>query len=589
MASITRIFDLLDQYKIEYNRKTDALSKLSNGEWLHYSSKEYLDHVDWFSLGLLELGMKREDKIATIMLNSPEWNFIDMGTMQIATVSIPIYPNISLINYKYIFNEAKVKYVFVYNQKIYEKIKDILTEVPSLKKVYSIEPVEGLKCWTDVLELGKQSSRQLELESMKVSIKTDDLATIIYTSGTTGKPKGVMLSHANFISNFLACAEIPDFNQSDKALSFLPLCHVYERMMNYLYQSFGMSIYYLENTDNLGKVIRELAPEAFCAVPRVLEKTYDKIVRKGRGLGGIKKAMFFWALKLGHRYELEGANGLWYEFRLKIADSLVFKKWRQALGGQLKMIVSGGASLQPRIARVFSAAKVKIMEGYGLTETSPVIAVSNLKPGGRWFGTVGPVLRDVEVKIAEDGEILTKGPNLMMGYYKRPERTKEVIDAEGWFHTGDIGHLEHGKYLKITDRKKEIFKTSSGKYIAPQVIENQFKESPFIENIIVIGENKNYATAIIIPDFEHLEGWCEIKEIDFVSKEEIIKNPVILTRIQREIDKINAHIDRTEQLKKFELSADDWNVETGELSPTLKLRRKVIVEKYEDLIESMYN
>jgi len=588
MTSINRIFDLLDQYRNEYKNKPDALSKKHNGIWKHFSSNDYIELSELFALGLLELGVKPHENIATIFYNSPEWNIIDMGLMQINAIQVPIYPTISQANYRYIFNDAQIRYAFVYNSTIFNRIKDILDDIPTLKNVYAVEPVEGLENWQRILELGRASRKRDEFEMLKSSIKPHDLATIIYTSGTTGKPKGVMLSHRNFISNFIGCAQIPDFNQNDKALSFLPLCHVYERMMNYLYQYFGMSVYYLESTDNLGKNIRELAPEAFCAVPRVLEKTYDKIVRKGRGLKGIKKIIFFWALKLGHRYETDGSNGWWYHFKLKIADKLVFNKWRQALGNRLKMIVSGGASLQPRIARVFSAARIQIMEGYGLTETSPVVAVSTLEPGGIRFGTVGPVLEGVEVKIAPDGEILTRGPNLMLGYYNRPDRTKEVIDDEGWFHTGDIGHLEEGKYLRITDRKKEIFKTSGGKYIAPQVVENRFKESPFIENIIIIGENRNYTTAIIIPDFEHLEGWCGVKGYDFFSRERVIENRAVIARINREVETINNDIDKIEQIKKFILIADEWSVETGELSPTLKLRRKFIIEKYNDRIEELY-
>ncbi len=588
MAEINRIYDLLEQYRGKYAYKKDALSCRQDGKWIHYSSGDYVTLVDRLSLGLLNSGIKQGDNIASIVLNSPEWNIIDMACMQIGVVMIPIYPNISIKNYEYILNEAEVKLIFVHNPGLYNKIKPILNKIPSLRAVYSIKDCEGIDSWKYLTELSEDSDNNEKLIKIRDFIKTDDIATIIYTSGTTGRPKGVILSHANFISNFLACAEIPDFNDSDRALSFLPLCHVYERMMNYLYQYFGMSLYYLEHTDNLGKMIREVQPEAFCAVPRVLEKTYDKIVRKGRGLKKIVKIIFFWALNLGRKYEPENKNGLWYEFKLKIADILVFRKWRKALGGNIKLIVSGGATLRPNIARVFWAAKISIMEGYGLTETSPVIAVSNFETGGIRFGTVGPVLKDVQVKIAKDGEILTKGPNLMKGYYKRPERTAEVIDKDGWFHTGDIGHLENGKYLKITDRKKEIFKLSGGKYIAPQVLENNFKESPFIENIMIIGEGRHFTSALIIPDFEHLEGWCRVKGVPFVSKNKVIENDRIKNRIKREINEINASLDKIEQIKKYALLLDEWGVETGELSPTLKLKRKEIIEKYKDLIKSFY-
>lgn len=589
MKKITRIFDLLDQYRDQYNDISIALAKKNADKWETYTAREYCEIADQLGLGLMQLGLKKNDKVASIVLNSPEWSFIDMGVMQIGAINIPIYPNISAANYKYIFNEAEVKYVFVHNAELYEKIKEVIPEIPSLIKVYSIEKIDGLPHWTEIVDLGREKGDPEALAEINDSIGPQDMATIIYTSGTTGRPKGVMLSHNNFVSNFLACAEIPNFEKYDRALSFLPLCHVYERVLNYIYQYFGMSIYYLENTDNLGVIIREVEPHAFCAVPRVLEKTYDKIVRKGRGLKPLTKSIFFWALNLGKRYELYGANGWWYAFKLKIADKVVFKKWRQALGNNIKMIVSGGATLQPQIARVFCAAGIRIMEGYGLTETSPVVAVSNLEPGGMRFGTVGPVLKDVQVKIAEDGEILCKGPNLMMGYYKRPDRTKEVIDNDGWFHTGDIGKLEDGKYLKITDRKKEIFKLSGGKYIAPQVVETRFKGSPFIENIIVIGENRHFTSALIIPDFEHLEGWCGAKGIPYVSKEEAVNNEKIRERIEKEVSELNASIDKIEQVKKFELLADEWSVENGDLSPTLKLKRKALAERYSGLIDAMYN
>lgn len=587
MTKITRIFDLLDQYKEKYYSKKDALGFKSNNVWNTYSSEDYLNYVNNFSFGLLKLGVKKGDKIATIMLNSPEWNFIDMSLLQIGAIQVPIYPTVSEANYKFIFNDAEIKYVFISNNEIYQRIKPVLKDAPYIKDVYSIEKISGVKNWQEILTLGKNSISE-NLETIKSSISPNDIATIIYTSGTTGTPKGVMLSHNNFISNFLAAATIPDFDMTDRTLSFLPLCHVYERMLNYMYQYFGMSIYYAESIDNLGKNIREVKPHAFGAVPRVLEKTYDKIVRKGRGLKGIKKIIFFWALNLGHRYEINKANGWWYEFKLKIANLLVFSKWRLALGNNIKLIVSGGATLQPRLARVFCAAGIKIMEGYGLTETSPVIAVSSFLPDGYKFGTVGKNMPGVKIKIAEDGEILCKGPGVMLGYYNQPEKTAEVIDKDGWFHTGDIGMLEDGKYLKITDRKKEIFKTSGGKYIAPQVVENKYKGSPFIENIIVVGENKNFTAGLILPNFEHLESWCKIKGIEFTTNQAIIKNPKIINRIQREVDTQNTHLDKTEQIKKFVLIADEWSIESGELSPTLKLRRKFVHEKYNDVIDTIY-
>ncbi len=426
-----------------------------------------------------------------------------------------------------------------------------------------------------------------DLDHIKAGIRPDDVASIIYTSGTTGNPKGVMLSHNNFISNFTASSDILSKNPVSKSLSFLPLCHVYERMINYVYQLNKITIYYAESIDKLRDNMKEVQPEFFCAVPRVIEKTYDKLVRTGRGLKGFKKQLFFWALHLSHRFDFTGKS-IFYKMQYNIADRLVYSKWRLAFGGKLQVIVSGGATLNPRLARTFWAAKIKIMEGYGLTETSPVIAVSNFERGGVKFGTVGPVLPGVKIQFADDGEILTKGPGLMRGYYKQPELTNEVIDNEGWLHTGDIGELVDGKYLRITDRKKEIFKTSGGKYIAPQVLENKFKESPFIENIIIVGENKQYISALIVPNFEHIESWCAVKEHPFTTPEAAIQDDRIVKRINREITSVNNTLDRVEQVKKFKLLSSGWSVEQGELSPTLKLRRKVIQEKYGTLIDEMY-
>ncbi len=587
MTKIIRIFDLLDQYKEKYISKKDAFGFKSHNVWNTYSSSDYINYVNEFSLGLLKLGVKKGDKIATIMVNCPEWNFIDMGLMQIGAIQVPIYPTISTSNFKYIFNEVEAKYIFVSNNEIFQKIKPVIPEIASIKEVYSIEKLINVKNWQEVLNLGKENNYK-NLQKIKSTILPDDIATIIYTSGTTGIPKGVMLSHSNFISNIMACSIISPFKSSHRAFSFLPLCHVYERMLNYLYQNFGMSIYYSDNYENIGRNIQEIKPHTFCAVPRVLEKICDKIEKKGRGLTGIKKKLFHWAVLLGDIYEVNNANGFVYELKRRIADFLVFRKWRKSLGGNLIMIVSGGAPLQQRISRLFWAARIPVMTGYGLTETSPVVAVSNFEKDGFKFGTVGPVLKDVEVKIAKDGEILVKSPGLMQGYYNRPDKTKEVINENGWFHTGDIGCMEDGRYLKITDRKKEMFKTSGGKYVAPQVIENIVKESPFVERIIVIGEKRRFTSALILPNFEHLESWCKIKNIDFTTNKAIIKNKLIIDRIDREISEMNFKFNKVEQIKKFLLIADDWTVETGELSPTLKLRRKFIQEKYKDAINDIY-
>ena len=586
---ITRIFDLLENLVAEYPDKEDIIAGKTNGSWKKYSVKEYATIVNNLSLGLLSLGVEKDDKIATIILNSPEWDFFDMAITQVGAVMLPIYPTISQANYKYIFEEAGVKYVIVSNQEIYDNIHQAIAGSPSIIDVYSVEKVNGAKLWTEILDRGRENKED-DLEKIKSEIKTDDIATIIYTSGTTGNAKGVMLSHGNILSNLESVAEVLSKNpyKVTRAISFLPLCHVYERILNYMYQLNGISVYYVNNIEKLGEIMKEVHPEMFGAVPRVIEKTYDKIVNKGRELSGIKKQLFFWALNLAHEFDFEG-KGWWYYFQLKIADKLIFSKWRDAFGGKLDTIVSGGATLNPRLARTFRAAKIKIQEGYGLTETSPVIAVSRFEPGGVKFGTVGPVFKNVELKFADDGEILTKGPCLMKGYYKKEEYTKEVIDEEGWFHTGDIGELVDNKYLKITDRKKEIFKTSGGKYIAPQVVENKFKESPFIESIIVIGENKNFTSALIVPDFEHIRSWCAVKGYEYSGPESAILDEKIINRIQREVDTFNNELDKIEQVKTFKLLVHNFSIEAGELSPTLKLRRKTILDKYKDLIEEIYS
>jgi long-chain acyl-CoA synthetase len=588
MTSISRIYDLLERFRNEYSRALSVFNIKKEGKWVSYSAKDYVDLSDRLSKGLISMGVERGTRIATILLNCPEWNFFDMGIIQAGAVQVPIYPGISEENYRYILNDAAVEYLVVSNLEIYWNIRAILKDVPSIKGVFSIERIKGVRSWEEILSQGNADHACSKFEQIKNSVKPDDLATIIYTSGTTGRPKGVMLSHNNFISNFLACAEIPGFKTNDRALSFLPLCHVYERMLNYVYQYLGMSIFYAESIDKLIDNIKEVKPHTFATVPRVLEKIYDRMVAKARTKRLLTRIIFFWALRQGHQYELDHAKGRFFDLKIRVADLLVFRKWRKALGNNLQMIVSGGASLHPRLSRLFWAAKLYIMEGYGLTETSPVIAVYNFKPGGVKFGTVGTILPGVKVKIAEDGEILCKGTNVMLGYYNRPERTHEVIDQEGWFHTGDIGLMEEGKYLKITDRKKEIFKTSTGKYIAPQVIEMRIKESSFIEHVMVIGENRKYTAALIVPDFEYLKNWCQVKGIRFQSKEKVIRNSRVLKRIKEEVKRYNSELGQTEKIKKFRLLADEWSPASGELSPTLKLRRKFVQEKYSKIIEETY-
>jgi long-chain acyl-CoA synthetase len=588
MKSVTRLFDLLELYRDEFKSKKDAFARKEDGKWKFFSSLDYCRYSELISLGLLAMGVKKGDRIATIMTNSPEWNFFDMGIMQVGAVQIPIYPTISAESYCYILNDAQVETIIVSNSTIYRHLKTVCREVPSIKNIFSIDCIRGVRNWEEILKAGRESKDAEELKRIRESIQPGDLASIIYTSGTTGRPKGVMLSHTNFISNFHGCAAIPDFKSSDRVLSFLPLCHVYERMLNYLFQSFGMSVYYAESLDMVADMVREVRPHTFAAVPRVIEKIYNRIVARGRNMNKPFRILFFWALRQGHKYELNGTNGWFYKIKLLAANVLIFSLWRRALGGRIKLIVAGGASLHPRLTRLFWAAGIKIIEGYGLTETSPVIAVGTLKKDGVKFGAVGKILPGVEVRIAADGEILCRGPNVMLGYYNRPERTREVIDPDGWFHTGDIGQLDKDGFLCITDRKKEIFKLSTGKYIAPQVIEQKLRESPFIEHIIVIGENRKYTAALIMPNFEYLRNWCEVKNILFISRENAVTNKRIIKRYQSEINRFNQLLGQTEKIKKFRLMPDVWSPETGELSITLKLRRKFIIEKYFRLIEDTY-
>jgi len=588
MKSITRIFDLLELYKDEYRSIEDVFNIKKNGSWVHFSADDYVRKSNLISLGLMALGVTKGTRVATVMNNCPEWNFFDMGILQAGAIQVPVYPTISEENYRYIFKDSDIEYLIFSDEKIYNRIKQVLPELSGLKAIFSIEPVKGIRSWEEILELGKTHPDPMELERLKETIDPGDMATIIYTSGTTGRPKGVMSSHRNFVTNYKALAEIPPLKMHDRIVSFLPLCHVYERTAGYVYQSFGVSVYYVQNMDELGEYIREVKPHGFASVPRVFEKIYNKIVAKGRTLPLPMKVLFFWALRQGHKYELGHVRGWVYDVKLCIANLLVFRKWRAALGGELKFIVSGSASLHPRLARIFWAAKIPILEAYGLTETSPGVTCYRFEPNGMKFGTVGPLLTGNQMKIADDGEILCKGPNIMLGYLNRPEKTAEVIDSDGWFHTGDIGVIEDGRFLKITDRKKEIFKTSGGKSIAPQPIEQRIKESPFIEHIMVVGENRNYPAALIIPNFEHLKNWCEVKHIAFGSRKKAVTNPKILRRIKQEVERFNQDLDQTEKIKKIRLLDAEWTTESGEISPTLKLRRKFIMEKYSQIIEETY-
>ncbi|WP_372750849.1 long-chain fatty acid--CoA ligase [Labilibaculum sp.] len=588
---LTRIFDLLENYKKNFPDKIDAFAKKENGNWVKFSTEQYVRFSNLISYALLKNEFKKGDCVISISNNRPEWNFVDMGLSQIGLVHVPLYPTISAKSYDYIIQHCEPKAIFISDHNLFEKIAPLLNSHPSIRVVYSFEKIKDVTHWTNLLEIGEEAEVHFagKLQTIKDNIKPNDLATIIYTSGTTGNPKGVMLSHNNFMSNVLASAARLILNSSHKTLSFLPINHVYERMVNYQYQYKGISIYYAESMDTIGDNLRELKPHGFATVPRLLEKIYDKIMAKGKSLPFLKKHLFLWAVNLGQRYELNEANGKWYEFKLKIARKLVFSKWQEALGGNIQFMCSGGAALQIRLERLFWAAGIPVQEGYGLTETSPIIAANqNAYPDVK-FGTVGPVLEGVEVKLADDGEILARGPNIMLGYYKNPELTQQVIDDEGWFHTGDIGCWEDERFLKITDRKKEIFKTSGGIYIAPQVLENKLKESPFIDQSIVIGEHQKFPSVIISPDFVFLKEYCKRKRIPFGDLKDVIFNQKIQVRIWKEIQKMNENLDRPKKIKSFRLVTDVWTPETGELSPTLKLKRKVLKNKYQLLVDEIYS
>jgi len=589
MNQITRLFEF-PYHQLEKYKLSDALVTKYNGEWIKTSTQEYLDKANALSRGLLRLGVEKNDKIAIISSNNrTEWHITDIGALQTGAQTVPMYPTISAEDYEYILNHSESKYVFVSDTEVYDKLISIKANVSSLKEIFSYNEIAGCKNWKEVLELGDDASNQDEVENRKNEVLTTDLATIIYTSGTTGRPKGVMLTHQNIVSDVLMSAPRVPLRAGDtRALSFLPICHIFERMLTYLYQYYGISIYFAESIEKISDNLKEVHPHVMSVVPRLLEKVYDKIYAKGADLTGIKKKLFFWALDLGMNYKPYNENGGWYEFKLKIARKLIFSKWQEALGGELELLVCGSAALQTRLSKVFCAAGIPVMEGYGLTETSPVISVNDMRNKGFRVGTVGKVLEGVEVKIAEDGEILCKGPNVMIGYYKDEAQTNDV-KKDGYFHTGDIGEIDADGFLKITDRKKEMFKTSGGKYIAPQMLENHFKQSRFIEQIMVIGDGEKMPGAFIQPSFEFLAEWSQRKGINLgATNDEIVQNERVIKRIQREVDEINERFGNWEKVKRFELTPDIWSIDAGHLTPTMKLKRKIIKEKYNDLYQKIY-
>lgn len=587
MTKVTRIFDI-PYYMHETYKLNKAFTTKYNGKWESISSQEYIDQSNAISRGLLKLGVKANDKIAVISsTNRTEWNILDIGILQIGAQNVPIYPTISSEDYEYILNHSESIYCFVSDKEILKKLNKIKGNT-QLKKVYTFDDIETENNWNEVLNLGEDTAHQKEVETRMAQVKPNDLATLIYTSGTTGKPKGVMLSHENLVSNVLSSEKrVPFEYGKSKSLSFLPVCHVFERMILYLYQYCGVEIYFAESIEKMSDNLKEIKPTVMTAVPRLYEKVFDKIVAKGAELSGIKKALFFWAVNLGLRFEPYGQNGWWYELQLKLARKLIFSKWKEGLGGKLDLMVSGSAALQPRLTRVFAAAELPIMEGYGLTETSPVISVNDMRNGGFRVGTVGKIIEKVEVKIAEDGEILVKGPNVMLGYFKDEEKTNSVI-SNNYFHTGDIGEVCSEGFLKITDRKKEMFKTSGGKYVAPALIENQLKQSRFIEQVMVIGEGEKMPTALIQINPDFVKEWAIRHNIDYISLENIIKNEQLLERITEEVTTCNNNFGKWEQIKKFELTPDIWSIDAGHLTPTMKMKRKVIKEKYAVLIEKIY-
>ena len=583
----TRLFDLLTN-QLEKFPIPDALCRKEEGKWKKYSTQDVIDIVDALSRGFLQLGLQKDDKVAIISENRPEWNFIDLGLQQLGVVSVPMYPTITEKDYRYIFEDSELKYVFVSNAELLQKVKNASEGLSFIQGIYSFDQLKDADHWTDVENLGRQNAT-IDLHPYKAKVLPEDMVTLIYTSGTTGNPKGVMLTHRNILSNAQAVSAIvPDATNLKRTLSFLPLCHIFERTSVYFYLLRGVSVYYAESLDKISDNLKEVQPNMFATVPRLLEKIYDKIVAKGMELTGVKRGLFFWALNLGLRYEPQQNQGFWYNFQLNLANKLIFSKWREALGGQVQLVVSGGAALQPRLSTIFWSARIPVLEAYGLTETSPGIAFNRLDKENMRIGTVGPALQHIDIKIADDGEVLAKGPNIMKGYYKQPELTKEVLDDDGWFHTGDIGEMVEGRFLKITDRKKEMFKTSGGKYVAPQLLENKFKESILIEQIMVVGDGKRFPSALIVPNFESLKEWCAHKGINYSTNDEMIQKPEVIEKYERETEKYNQSFAQWEKVKKITLLPREWSVDKGEMTAKLSLRRKIILDHFKAEVDKMY-
>ena len=589
MTEPTRLFDCIE-WHLERGATHTVMAAKEDGIWKEYSLEELSETVNKLSAGLLKMGLgngdntpEGRDKIAVIAKNRPEWLMLDLAVQQIGAVLTPVYPTISQSELEFILQDAQVKVIFVNDKKLAEKVNVMRANLPDLQEIFSFDKTENIKHWKDILS--EDADCLLKLKQVSAQIQYEDLATIIYTSGTTGKPKGVMLSHKNIVSNVIG--SMPCFPPGNRALSFLPMNHIFERMVTYLYLYKGVSIFYAESLDTIAENLREVKPNMFTTVPRLLEKVYENIMLKGSELTGLKRNLFYWAHSLAEKFEINKRHGVFYNIQLRLANKIIFSKWREGLGNELNAIITGGAACQVKLIRIFTAAKIVVMEGYGLTETSPVISVNRYDEENRMFGTVGPLINGVQVKIAADGEILCKGPNIMMGYYKRPDLTEESME-DGWYKTGDIGMMIDNKFLKITDRKKEMFKTSGGKYVAPIVVELKLKESPFIENIMLVGEGEKYVGALIIPSFNNLKDWAKGKNITFTSNDELLKDEMVKKLYKTEVEHYNTQFNHVEQIKKFELLPQDWSIETGEMTPKLSLKRKVIMEKYKDAVKRIY-
>ena len=592
--TIKRLFDCLE-HQLQHFPKSDMLAAKENGEWRTYSTDKVVETVNRFSAGLIELGVsardvtpESSDKIAIISNNRPEWIFTDLAVQQIGAILVPVYPTTSPLELEFILNDAAVQYLFVSNAELLEKAKAVAAKVPSIKSIYTFDKIEGAKHWSEVTALANDALLE-KVKEIKTTIPVSHLATIIYTSGTTGTPKGVMLSHRNIYSNVQFSKESFPFNDApdSKVLSFLPLNHIFEKTVTYIYLYSGISIYYAESLETIGDNLREIKPDGFTTVPRLLEKVFERIMSKGNELTGLKRKLFFWAVDLAEKYDNLKSGGLWYNIQLAIANKLIFSKWREALGGNVSFIVTGGAACQVKLLRIFNAAKIPVFEGYGPTENSPVISVNRQAKGLTKFGTVGPVINGVQLKLEEDGEICVAGPSVMEGYYKRPDLTAEAV-IDGWLHTGDIGIIEDGKFLKITDRKKELFKTSGGKYVAPQPIENKLKESPFIEQIMVVGSERKFVGALIVPSFLTLKEWMKEKGVNYTTNEDAIHHPRVLELYRELVESYNNFFNHVEQIKKFELLPQEWTIDTGEMTPKMSLKRKVVMEKFKSAIERIY-